>query len=341
MTSPPSGRTWSAGSTTTGSCSGTTRRASTPRTSTASTCRVSQTHPGRQRRVRDQEPAAARRARRQVPRLPLGSGADGHRELAARPRARLRGLHRRPHLAGRSRISGSPPRASTRSSRRTRSSSTRPSACRASRRCLTPRTMPPGCAPRCRAVVLGQTEHSLLEITRTLLIENAKGQHAKYDALVDYGLDDFYWRGVARSTATSQPSPSIDDFVLWIFRQAIDGFESDRPGGLQNIQLDFASLRNDRRSQDALATLAKRAAARPRLRERRSRTRASATWWRSTCSRRPTSKIISDLARRSPSRPSPPARSPRWCARARAASGSTATASSTRRSAAPRSCWPS
>ncbi len=47
------------------------------------------------------------------------------------------------------------------------------------------------------AVVLGQKEHSLLEITRTLLSENAKGQHAKYDALVDYGLDDFYWRGVA------------------------------------------------------------------------------------------------------------------------------------------------
>ena len=48
--------------------------------------------------------------------------------------------------------------------------------------------------------------------------------------------------------------------MLWIFRKAIDGFKSDRPGGLQNIQLDFASLRNDRRSQDALATLAKRAA---------------------------------------------------------------------------------
>ena len=48
--------------------------------------------------------------------------------------------------------------------------------------------------------------------------------------------------------------------MLWIFRKAIEGFESDRPGGLQNIQLDFASLRNDRRSQDALATLAKRAA---------------------------------------------------------------------------------
>ena len=48
--------------------------------------------------------------------------------------------------------------------------------------------------------------------------------------------------------------------MLWIFRKAIEGFRSDRPGSLQNIQLDFASLRNDRRSQDALATLAKRTA---------------------------------------------------------------------------------
>jgi uncharacterized protein (TIGR02687 family) len=110
------------------------------------------------------------------------------------------------------------------------------------------------------AVVLGQREHSLLEITRTLLVENAKGSHAKYDLLVDYGLDGFYWQGVARIYGYESPLPSIDDLVLWMFRKAIDGFRSDRPGGLQNIQLDFASLRNDRRSQAAVATLAKRAA---------------------------------------------------------------------------------
>jgi len=110
------------------------------------------------------------------------------------------------------------------------------------------------------AVVLGQKEHSLLEITRTLLAENAKELHAKYDALADYGLADFYWRGVASIYGYESTSPSIDDLVLWIFRLAIDGFKSDRPGGLHNIQLDFASLRNDRRSQAALAALAKRAA---------------------------------------------------------------------------------
>ncbi|MGM0724470.1 MAG: BREX-1 system phosphatase PglZ type A [Actinomycetota bacterium] len=110
------------------------------------------------------------------------------------------------------------------------------------------------------AVVLGQREHSLLEITRTLLTENAKGAHAKYDALADYCLADFFWQGVARIYGYEASTPSIDDLVLWIYDRALDGFKSDRPGGLQNIQLDFASLRNDRRSQEAMATLAKRAA---------------------------------------------------------------------------------
>lgn len=110
------------------------------------------------------------------------------------------------------------------------------------------------------AVVLGQKEHSLLEITRTLLSENAKGRRTGYDALTEYGLDDFYWRRIASAYGYESATPSIDDFVLWIFRKAIDGFESDRPGGLQNIQLDFDNLRYDRRSQEALSTLAKRAA---------------------------------------------------------------------------------
>lgn len=109
------------------------------------------------------------------------------------------------------------------------------------------------------AVVLGQKEHSLQELSRTLLVEAAKGQSAKYDTLADYGLDEFYWRGVASIYGYESASPSVDDFILWMFRKALDGFVSDRPGGLQQIQLDFASFRNDRRSQDALATLAKRA----------------------------------------------------------------------------------
>ena len=188
------------------------------------------------------------------------------------------------------------------------------------------------------AVVLKQKEHSLLEITRTLLSENAKGQRAKYDALADYGLDDFYWRGVASIYGYESAAPSIDDFVLWIFRKAIEGFKSDRPGGLQNIQLDFASFRNDRRSSGRPLDSREARVCGPQLRGDASRTRASATLSRSTCSRRPTRRSSATWHARSPSRPSRRARSPRSCAPARAACGSTATGSSTRRSAAPRSC---
>ena len=109
------------------------------------------------------------------------------------------------------------------------------------------------------AVVLGQREHSMLELTRTLLIENADGNRTKYEALAEQGLDGFHWAGAAKIYGYEAGAPSIDDFVLWMFRQAINGFASDTPGALRNIQLDFASLRNDRRSANSLASLARRA----------------------------------------------------------------------------------
>lgn len=110
------------------------------------------------------------------------------------------------------------------------------------------------------AVLLGQREHSLQELTRALLIENAHGSHSKYDALVEYRLADFHWAGVAKIYGYKAQEPSVDDFVLWMFRQAADGFTTDEPGGLRNMQLDFASFRNDRRSADELMVLARRAA---------------------------------------------------------------------------------
>lgn len=110
------------------------------------------------------------------------------------------------------------------------------------------------------AVLLGQREHSMLELTRTLLVENAHGSSQKYDSLGEYGLLDFHWAGVAKIYGYMLAQPSVDDFVLWVFRQATNGFKRDEPGALRNIQLDFASLRNDRRSAKELMTLASRAA---------------------------------------------------------------------------------
>src|ERR1035441_9561708 len=62
------------------------------------------------------------------------------------------------------------------------------------------------------AVLLGQREHSLLEISRTLLIENAGGADAKYSTLTDHALDKFYWHGVGSIYHYTSPSPSIGDF---------------------------------------------------------------------------------------------------------------------------------
>src|SRR5699024_884377 len=71
------------------------------------------------------------------------------------------------------------------------------------------------------AVLLGQQEHSLLELTRTLLIENAAGGDAKFKAITNYQLDEFYWHGLKTIYSYDSSEPSIDDFVLWTFRQAI------------------------------------------------------------------------------------------------------------------------
>lgn len=111
------------------------------------------------------------------------------------------------------------------------------------------------------AALLGlKDSHSLLEITRVLLVESAKGSRAKYAALADYGLDEFYWRGVAGIYGYDSDSPSIDDLILWIFRKAIDGFKSDRPEELLNIRRDFSDWRFHPSSRGALSILAQRAA---------------------------------------------------------------------------------
>lgn len=61
----------------------------------------------------------------------------------------------------------------------------------------------------------------LPELTRTLLIENSTGADAKYASLVEYGLDGFYWQGTESIYGNSSANLSIDDFVLWLCRQAM------------------------------------------------------------------------------------------------------------------------
>lgn len=108
-------------------------------------------------------------------------------------------------------------------------------------------------------VLVKASGNKLTDITRELLAENAEGKRAKLDDLATFGLDQFFWDGLASIYKYPSTTPTIDDFILWMFSRAIEDFASDLPGQFRNIRIDFNSLRYDVRSQDMMAKLASRA----------------------------------------------------------------------------------
>lgn len=108
------------------------------------------------------------------------------------------------------------------------------------------------------AVVLGQKEHTLEEITRTLLAENAQDRTAKYDSLSDFGLDAFFWQGVGDIYGYRSNEPRMGDFVMWIFEAAEKDFAGQPAGALHNLRRDFGSWRFNPASSTAMLDLANR-----------------------------------------------------------------------------------
>ncbi|WP_395153567.1 BREX-1 system phosphatase PglZ type A [Ilumatobacter sp.] len=109
------------------------------------------------------------------------------------------------------------------------------------------------------AAALGQKEHSFSELTRTLLVQHAADDDAGYKALIKQGLADFYWAGATKIYGYGSDSPNVAGFVLWMFKQARDGFTSTTSNTMRNIEIDFRSFRNDRQSLASLKTLARSA----------------------------------------------------------------------------------
>ena len=109
-------------------------------------------------------------------------------------------------------------------------------------------------------VLVKATGNKLTDIVRELLVENASGKTAKFDDLVTFGLDQFFWDGLASIYNYPSKIPTIDDFVLWMFGRAIEDFASSTPDEFRNIRSDFNSLRYDIRTQDVMTKLATRAA---------------------------------------------------------------------------------
>ena len=109
-------------------------------------------------------------------------------------------------------------------------------------------------------VLVKASGSKLTDITRELLAENAAGRTAKFDDLTTFGLDRFLWDGLASIYKYPSKTPTMDDFILWMFSRAIEDFASANPDEFRNVRSDFNSLRYDVRSQEMITTLASRAA---------------------------------------------------------------------------------
>ena len=119
------------------------------------------------------------------------------------------------------------------------------------------------------AVLAGaKTGHRLSDLSRALLQENAVRKSAFFDQLCEYGLDGFLWEGMERIYGYPSKSPSIDDFVIWIFDRALGGFSSTTPGRFEQLEVDFRALQVDRTFEKPYATLSGRAADALGVRER-------------------------------------------------------------------------
>lgn len=109
------------------------------------------------------------------------------------------------------------------------------------------------------AVVIGQKEHSFSEITRALLIQQARNETLGWDRVMKFGLADFHWSGAERIYGYQSEAPTIAGFVLWMFQKARDGFEVAASKGARNLAIDFRSFRDSKRSASAVKTLARKA----------------------------------------------------------------------------------
>ena len=107
---------------------------------------------------------------------------------------------------------------------------------------------------------LKNDRHSLQDIWRELLTQYADGDTLGIETIERLGLDEFHWTGTSRiyhyETAPGA-SPSVKDFVLWLFRLAWKGFVSGTSGTdtYANIRRDFESWRNERNFEQTFKEL--------------------------------------------------------------------------------------
>lgn len=114
-------------------------------------------------------------------------------------------------------------------------------------------------AKMCQVLVKAEG-NKLTDIVREILKDHADDKSSKYDELVTYGLDDFFWNGLESIYRYQSEAPTVEDFVLWLFNLAIDNFKTHFTDEYRNIRSDFDALRYDTRTQATMTLLAAHAA---------------------------------------------------------------------------------
>jgi len=104
------------------------------------------------------------------------------------------------------------------------------------------------------AVLLKTDKHSLGELTRKLLLENAEGGGNGIRELSDYGLVEFFWTGMVDIYGYDGQSKTIEAFVHWLHKASDTHFHSLK----HNIEIDFDRWRKDPVSAKGMVVLANR-----------------------------------------------------------------------------------
>lgn len=109
------------------------------------------------------------------------------------------------------------------------------------------------------AVALGQKDHSFSDLMRTLLAEYADEQNDGFSKLDKYQLTGFHWEGAKAIYGYASATPSIAGFTLWMFQHASAGFDSASSRQTRNLEIDFRSFRDSKKSSEAMRALARKA----------------------------------------------------------------------------------
>ncbi|QPL04896.1 MULTISPECIES: BREX-1 system phosphatase PglZ type A [Actinomyces] len=113
------------------------------------------------------------------------------------------------------------------------------------------------------AAILGTEDRSLDALWRVLLTQHAEGRSTGIDEITRLGLDTFHWEGTRHIYGYTATTPTVEDFVLWLFERAWEGFaptHPERADEYRNIRRDFSTWRHDLRFADTYRALATHAA---------------------------------------------------------------------------------